>query len=233
MTTAIEVAELESEVKQLREVMARAEIKLAVLTAERDALKIEAALAQHAARTELIRSTTMESIMTQVSAGLIDGLNKMNAERNAERAVRRQKQEHALEVDAEGSPSFLQRRGAKSEDPIAQPSEERVEVAEGSVHYRQERVLTRFAAMQPRTPEQVQPSGYAEGGMGRLAPNDRFNQDLASRERPAPVVTGKVNREISHPLLPDQAGLMHPVEAKEIDDGMARIAADLRSDRRG
>lgn len=114
--TAIEVAEMESEVTLLRNELNNARVRIELLTQERDTLRNDLVVAQNAAKLELVRATTMESIMQQVSSGLIAGLRKMESERSAERNARRLAQEQQLEVGSDKSLDFLKRREEEAVD---------------------------------------------------------------------------------------------------------------------
>lgn len=110
--TASAVAEMESELAILHSENIQLRTQLALAEAERDAKKIEVALITEKWQTEMIRATQMETIMSQVSMGLVAGLNKMQDQKTRARQARQASQEGALEVGGKGaSPVYAPRPG--------------------------------------------------------------------------------------------------------------------------
>lgn len=105
--TATDVAEMESDLVLARAEVERLRTQVAVLTQENGNLRSNLAQAEGIAREEMIRATQMETIMSQVSMGLVAGLNKMQDRKRSEREARRLDQERALGVGDSGGPSFV------------------------------------------------------------------------------------------------------------------------------
>lgn len=109
---ASEVAEMESENFLLRSDNEALRQALGISESQRDGFEVEIALLRARVQEELIRATQMETIMSQVSMGLVAGLKKMQDERqrasDIERALRTGKQgEYA------GADKLVERAAAK------------------------------------------------------------------------------------------------------------------------
>jgi hypothetical protein len=107
--TAADVAQLESDNEYLMGENERLSRELAVVTADRSRLQVENAMLEGRARENLVKATRMETIVRQVSAGLVSALQEITQERTVERTVRRQVQESQLEEETGPAPSFLRR----------------------------------------------------------------------------------------------------------------------------
>lgn len=107
--TATEVAEMESDIALFRKECEALRTQLAMATQERDALKIEVAIMSARAQEELVRATQMETIMSQVSMGLVAGLQKMATAKQIARALGREEQERNLEVGQDGHSPIYRR----------------------------------------------------------------------------------------------------------------------------
>lgn len=116
--TAQDVANMEAALFDVRLELEDTKRLLTIANTEKNELRVQVALLQRKADENLEKAVQMETIMTQVSSGLVAGLNKMKEERAMKVAVRRQVQEHVLEVGstAAPAPAFLQR-----EEPQAHP----------------------------------------------------------------------------------------------------------------
>lgn len=113
-TTAYEVAEMESNIAIYRNENEALRRELALVTSERDALRVEVALTTARAQEELVRSTEMHTIISQVSAGLVAGLQKMHSVTQVRKA-RREEQERALDVGGnDPSPVYKPLGGAEA-----------------------------------------------------------------------------------------------------------------------
>lgn len=106
--TAADVAQLESDNEYLSSENERLVRELAVITADRSRLQVENAMLDGRARENLIKATRMETIVRQVSAGLVSALQEITQERTVERSVRRRVQEDQLAKETGAAPSFLQ-----------------------------------------------------------------------------------------------------------------------------
>lgn len=110
---AIEVAEMETEINALRERARTLELTNRALEAENALYEARCRASDEAALNELVRSTQMRQILTDMSAMLIAGLKRMEesvdvARRDrAEREARRIEQERALEVGSGDLPLFM------------------------------------------------------------------------------------------------------------------------------
>lgn len=113
--TAQDVANMESELDELRGMVAELQHLLTVSDTERKSLQVQNVLLQRQALDNHEKAVRMETIMSQVSSGLVAGLKEMKEEREVARAVRRQVQEHNLEVGRTAAPEFL-RAGARTPD---------------------------------------------------------------------------------------------------------------------
>lgn len=96
--TASAVAEMESELALLRTDNQKLQTMLALAETERDAKKIEVTLITQKWQEEMIRATQMETIMSQVSMGLVSGLHKMQEQKARARQARQASQENDLQV---------------------------------------------------------------------------------------------------------------------------------------
>lgn len=114
---AVEVAEMETTIHNMREHVRDCERTIAALEAENAMLRERCERAERDALDELIRSTQMKQTMTDMSSMLIAGLRKMehqvDEDRRAraleriEKEERRAAQERALEVGSGGLPLFM------------------------------------------------------------------------------------------------------------------------------
>jgi hypothetical protein len=105
--TANDVAQLESDYEYLYNENIRLERELAVITADRTRLQVENALLEGKSMQNLVKATRMETIVRNVSAGLVQALQALNDERSIERTVKRQVQEQQLEDETGPAPAFL------------------------------------------------------------------------------------------------------------------------------
>lgn len=106
MRTAEDVANMESEINDMRALVDDLNTRLTQADTERKILKIENALLQRKADENLAKATRIESIMTQTAAGLMSGLKEMREEREVARALRRERQEQDLGVGTD-RPAFV------------------------------------------------------------------------------------------------------------------------------
>jgi len=114
---AVEVAEMETTIRLLREQVRDYERTIAALEAENNMLRERCEKSEESAVIELTRATQMKQTMTDMSAMLIAGLRKMEsdvdealrvrAEERAAKEARRAQQERDLEVGSGGLPVFL------------------------------------------------------------------------------------------------------------------------------
>lgn len=107
--TAADVAQLESDLEHYRTENERLERELAVVTADRNRLQVENAMVGGSARENLVKATRMETIVRQVSAGLVAALQEITQERRVQTEVRRQVQENHMAEETGEPPAFLQR----------------------------------------------------------------------------------------------------------------------------
>lgn len=107
--TAADVAQMESDLEYLRGEVERLTRDLAVVTADRTRLQVENAMLAGRANENLVKATRMETIVRQISSGLVDALKTIDREREVQREVRRQVQEEHL-AGSEPPPQFLQRQ---------------------------------------------------------------------------------------------------------------------------
>lgn len=182
---AMSVAALETEVKELREDKKDNLFAIGLLTSERDQLVLDLADARRRADEELIRATTMETIMRSVSAGLIGGLKKMDDLTEEDRAAIRQRQEQRLGIGRD-KPSFLQEEPEKAQIAPAEPKVEEPRAPEPPPSPRTQSlnpdIIPRFTG--PRPIEQISAS------VAKAA------EEIAPRRR------GEVDPEVTHSLLP-------------------------------
>jgi hypothetical protein len=113
--TAADVAQLESDNEHYRNENERLERDLAIVTADRNRLQVENAMIAGNARENLIKATRMETIVRQVSAGLVSALNELTQERKVQGEMRRQVQVEQMEEETGAPPAFL--RQQRSGDP--------------------------------------------------------------------------------------------------------------------
>lgn len=104
--TAADVAQLESDNEYLHGEVERLNRELAIVTADRNRLQVENAMVSGTSRENLVKATRMETIIRQVSSGLVDALATISREREVAREVRKQVQEERLQGD-EPPPAFL------------------------------------------------------------------------------------------------------------------------------
>lgn len=107
--TAEDVANMETELHDLRALLEDMRQRLVIADTERKSLKIENALLKRKSDDNLEKATRMETIMSQVSAGLVAGLMQMKEERDVARALRRGEQEDYLGVGGADTATFLTR----------------------------------------------------------------------------------------------------------------------------
>lgn len=107
MRTAEDVANMESEIHDLRALVDDYKTKFTQADTERKMLKVEVVILQRKADERLERMTKVESMMTHLASGLHAGLKEMREERDIERAVRRQSQESQLVEETGPAPTFL------------------------------------------------------------------------------------------------------------------------------
>jgi hypothetical protein len=100
---------METELNDLRALLDDVKQRLVIADTERKTLKIENALLQRKADDNLEKATRMETILSQVSAGLVAGLKEMREERDIARALRIGRQEEQLGVGGADSATFLAR----------------------------------------------------------------------------------------------------------------------------
>lgn len=86
--TASDVASMELEVQDLRSKVKQLEEQLVMLKSERLVYKTMNTTLRRRAEDHLEKATRLETIMKQVTAGLVAGLNEMQAERETELAAR-------------------------------------------------------------------------------------------------------------------------------------------------
>ena len=129
-STAVEVAEMETMLNELRERLRDVELTNRALEAENALYQSRNGVLEESALNELVRSTQMRQILTDMSALLIAGLKKMEenvdaARRDrAEREARRLEQERALEVGSGDLPIFMDQEAAA---PVTAPSRSEAE----------------------------------------------------------------------------------------------------------
>jgi hypothetical protein len=92
VSTATNVAELESEVLILRGETDSQRVRIAVLEAENDQLKIANARLELAIRDEIRKSAEVETIINQMSIGLVGAIEKMRRNREVEKQIRKMEQ---------------------------------------------------------------------------------------------------------------------------------------------
>lgn len=125
--TAEDVANMETELHDLRALLEDMRQRLVIADTERKTLKIENALLKRKSDDNLEKATRMETIMSQVSAGLVAGLMQMKEERDVARALRRGEQEDYLGVGGADSATFLTRGTNRTRTTELVPSETRTE----------------------------------------------------------------------------------------------------------
>lgn len=110
---AQQIAEMQDELSYLRHDIETTKRSLAVVTADRDRLLIENSMIASRARASQDKATRVETILSQVSMGLVAGLQEIRSERDDERAQRRetQAQTFAQETREDPPPAFLRRPG--------------------------------------------------------------------------------------------------------------------------
>lgn len=217
---ASDVAEMESDVFLLRSEKEALTTQVALLTQERDQAKIELALMAARMQEELVRATQMETIMSQVSMGLVAGLQKMHQAKMHQRAARRIIQERELEAETGDMPDSW-RAGEDVQQAQHEPA-----ALEGQP---QPRDLDERPA--PTAEDWPQRPGNKPGpylGADRLVEKARTTIDAAElvgrpvhREPPQflkrIVQASEPNPDITdHPLLPPAAGLKSGAEAGEL-----------------
>lgn len=122
---AFEVAEMETTIQYLRDQVRDLEIANRALEAENAMYQARCYTAETSSMDELVRSTQMKQIMTDMSSMLLAGLRKMEEEvtadrrSRAEKEARRREQEKALEVGGDDKPLFLDKN---EPPPVTAPS---------------------------------------------------------------------------------------------------------------
>ncbi len=96
--TAEDVANMESELIDLRHLNEDLKQRLVASETERKILRIANELLKFKSDENLTKATKVETIMRQVAAGLMAGIKEMNEEKELARAVQRQVQEDQLGV---------------------------------------------------------------------------------------------------------------------------------------
>lgn len=130
---AEDVAEMQSEIAILRNENEQLRQRCAIAEAERSRLQIDNVALDAKSRDYMTRAVRMETIMKQVSAGLIAGLNEMQQDREVARAIRQRQQEDDLGVSEQDRPAFLRRPSLQTHavDPETRTTaEERSIIAE-------------------------------------------------------------------------------------------------------
>lgn len=109
--TANEVASMADELVYLRHELETAYRNLAVVTSDRDRLRIENAMLQSQRRDAQDRATRVETILSQTAMSLVAGLKEIHADRDAARMQRREVQRETLEEETreDPPPEFLRR----------------------------------------------------------------------------------------------------------------------------
>lgn len=109
--TTSAVAEMESELTLARADNIHIRTQLALMEQERDAARVELALMTGRAHDELIRATQLDTILSQVSLGLVEGLKKMQDQKRRLQDQRKAEQERQLGVGQNGaSPVYAPRK---------------------------------------------------------------------------------------------------------------------------
>lgn len=122
---AVEVAEMETTIQYLRDQVRELEITNRALEAENAMYEARCSTAEASSMDELVRSTQMKQMMTDMSSLLLAGLRKMEEEvtadrrSRAEKEARRREQEKALEVGSDDKPLFLDKNEPA---PVTAPS---------------------------------------------------------------------------------------------------------------
>jgi hypothetical protein len=122
--TANEVAQLETEVEILRNENEQLHRQLAIVSADRSRLQIENAMLAGQSRDNLVKATTMETIIRQVAAGMVESLNVMTRERAVERAMKQRGQEQVTEEQAPDERRSLQRDEDDQDQTAPRPRNE-------------------------------------------------------------------------------------------------------------
>lgn len=124
--TAMEVANMENELSELRDRVIDLNATNRALEAENAIWESRSRSAEQRAEDELVRATEMRQILTDVSNMLLEGLRKIEAKvvearsERDEKEARRRQQETALEVGSGDSPLFI---AGEEPAPITAPSE--------------------------------------------------------------------------------------------------------------
>jgi hypothetical protein len=190
--TASEVAEMASEIAILRGESEALRRQLDVALSERDGYRLELALAKAAAERELIRATQMHTIMSQVSAGLISGLKKMEAARIADREQRQARQESDLGIDPTDKRVPWEREKSPQEVNLEQTRKYIMDRARISINDPVRPASVSFAgidAPHPRDLDADEPAGPAKGGI------------LSGTGQP-PIISKQVRTDIRDDRLP-------------------------------
>lgn len=148
--TAQDVAQLEADNEFYHGEVERLTRELAVIAADRSRLQVENAMLAGNSRDNLVKATRMETIVRQVSAGLVTALQEITQERRVQTEMRRQVQEEQLTEETGAAPSFLRRapeQRSQGEAPSGPGQEVARPVAQASAQVDRTREVARAAEM--------------------------------------------------------------------------------------